>query len=66
MATATISADQIVSDAHGAYQVPSRSVPGEMHYVRLNPASCDCKGFTYRGVCAHVLSVIAMYQEQEL
>ena len=49
-----------------AYLVPSRTNPEQPHYVRLNPASCDCKGFTYRGQCAHVLAVVAMYDEQEL
>ena len=65
-ATATIHPTQIIPDGPGAYLVPSRSAEGTMHYVRLNPVSCDCKGFAYRGQCAHVLSVVAMYQETAL
>ena len=65
-AAGTISADHIVRDGMNAYLVPSRTNPEQPHYVRLNPASCDCRGFEFRGVCAHVLAVVAMYQETAL
>ena len=66
MAAKMISADHIVRDATNSYLVPSRSNPEQPHYVRLNPASCDCQGFQYRGYCRHVTSVVAMYEAQEL
>jgi hypothetical protein len=66
MTIAMIHPDQIVRDGKSAYLVPSRSHPELPHYVRLNPASCDCKGFQYRGQCAHVVAVVAMYEEREL
>jgi hypothetical protein len=59
-------AETIRSDGPGAYLVPSASEPGAMHYVRLSPAHCDCKGFQHRGLCRHVLAVVAMYETQEL
>jgi SWIM zinc finger len=65
MATAIESREEIIPDGRG-YLVPSASEPGSMHYVQLAPESCDCKGFRYRGLCRHVLAVVAMYQEQEL
>jgi hypothetical protein len=66
MQTATIeSPEEIIPDGRG-YLVPSASEPDTMHYVRLSPASCDCKGFQYRGLCRHVLAVVAMYETQEL
>ena len=65
-ATATIHPTQIIPDGPGAYLVPSRSAEGTMHYVRLNPGSCDCRGFQYRGYCRHLTSVVAMYDAQEL
>lgn len=52
--------EEIIPDGRG-YLVPSASEPGTMHYVRLSPTSCDCKGFQYRGRCRHVLAVVAMY-----
>jgi SWIM zinc finger len=52
--------DEIIRDGRG-YLVPSISEPGTMQAVRLSPASCDCKGFQYRGLCRHVLAVVAMY-----
>ena len=64
--TTTISADRIMRDGTNAYLVPSRTNPEQPHYVRLNPASCDCRGFEFRGVCAHVMAVVRMYEEQEL
>jgi len=35
--------------------VPSVSKPGQMHtvYVRDGLAMCGCRGFRYRGTCAH-------------
>jgi SWIM zinc finger len=67
MPTVTITTPETITpDGPGAYLVPSASEPGTMHYVRLSPASCDCKGFQYRGLCRHVLAVVAMYETQEL
>lgn len=37
--------------------VPSSSVPGKFHVSTLT--RCDCKGFTYRGKCRHVVTVQA-------
>ena len=65
-AAAMIHPSQIVRDGMNAYLVPSRTNPEQPHYVRLNPASCDCRGFEFRGVCAHVMAVVRMYEEQEL
>ena len=65
-AAATIHPTQIVADGPGSYLVPSRSNPEQPHFVRLNPASCDCRGFAYRGHCAHVVAVVRMYKEAEL
>ena len=67
MQTATRSTPETITpDGPGAYLVPSASELGTMHYVCLSPASCDCKGFRYRGVCRHVLAVVAMYETQAL
>jgi hypothetical protein len=66
MATVTLSANQIIRDGSSAYLVPSRSVEGAMHSVRLNPESGDCTGCAYRRMCAHLPSVIALYQDTEV
>jgi SWIM zinc finger len=66
MSTATDTVAEIIPDGPGAYLVRSASEPGMMHYVRLSPASCDCKGFRYRWRCRHVGAVVAMYETQEL
>ena len=40
-----------------AVLVPSASVPGKYHLVTR--ATCDCKGFSYRGDCRHLRAVQA-------
>ncbi|MEZ4596709.1 MAG: hypothetical protein R3C32_07620 [Chloroflexota bacterium] len=39
-------------------EVPSSSRPGETYRVRISRgvATCDCKGFSYRGDCSHARS----------
>jgi hypothetical protein len=40
-----------------AVAVPSKSQAGKYHLVTM--AHCDCKGFAYRGSCAHLTAVLA-------
>jgi len=46
-----------------AFHVPSRSHPGTMHLVLINPAtgfeSCPCERFLYRKECRHLEEVYA-------
>jgi hypothetical protein len=41
-------------------EIPSKSDPGNVYKVKIDQgiASCECKGFTYRGTCSHVQSAI--------
>jgi hypothetical protein len=34
--------------------VPSRSEPGVQYFVNAEATRCSCKGFAYRGACAHL------------
>ena len=40
-----------------AVAVPSASVPGKFHLT--TSATCDCRGFFYRGDCSHLRAVRA-------
>jgi hypothetical protein len=44
---------------HGAgWLVPSQSHPGTQYFVNADATRCTCRGFSYRGVCAHLRVVI--------
>ncbi len=38
--------------------VPSRSEAGVQYYVNADATRCSCKGFSYRGACAHLRMVL--------
>jgi hypothetical protein len=38
--------------------VPSRTRPGVLYYVSGDLARCTCPGFSYRGACAHLRTVL--------
>jgi hypothetical protein len=38
--------------------VPSQREAGVQYYVNADATRCSCKGFSYRGVCAHLRIVI--------
>ncbi len=42
------------------YSVPSRTATGEAHIVTIKAgvAECDCKGYHYRGICAHIAAAL--------
>jgi hypothetical protein len=42
--------------------VPSQTTPGVQYYVNADVTRCTCKGFSYRGVCAHLRTVLAAQQ----
>jgi hypothetical protein len=44
---------------HGTgWLVPSQSQPGTQYFVNADGTRCGCRGFSYRGVCAHLRVVI--------
>ena len=51
-----------VQQPDGSYCVQSQTNPGMDYRVTLTPDGCECKAFTYRRKCAHVLAARA---EQE-
>jgi hypothetical protein len=38
--------------------VPSQSQPGTRYYVNADATRCSCRGFSYRGHCAHLRMVV--------
>ena len=41
-------------------EIPSNSDPGTVYRVKLvqGVASCECKGFGYRGTCSHIRAAL--------
>jgi SWIM zinc finger len=61
MSTAT----KTISSPHrygNGWLVPSRSEPGVQYYVNGDVTRCSCKGFSYRGLCAHLGMVVEAMQ----
>jgi hypothetical protein len=38
--------------------VPSQTTPGVQYHVNGDATQCECKGFAYRRVCAHLRMVM--------
>lgn len=51
----------VLIDGTPFYCVPSQTEAGRVHLVRQFPTrlSCDCRGYHYRGKCAHLEAVKA-------
>jgi hypothetical protein len=47
-------------------EVPSNSDPGTVYRVKVEEgvASCECKGFGYRGTCSHVRAAIEQLEQE--
>jgi hypothetical protein len=61
MATAT----QPIGTPHRygeGWLVPSQTTAGVQYFVNADVTRCSCKGFSYRGVCAHLRMVLAAQQ----
>lgn len=67
-ATAEVIGAGVLLDGSNVYLVSSQTEEGRAHIVRQEAARpvCDCKGFHYRGRCAHVAAVVAHKQKLEL
>jgi hypothetical protein len=61
---ATVIGTGVLASGASFYLVSSQSEPGRSHVVEQQPTRliCDCKGFAYRGKCAHVSAVVAHKQ----
>lgn len=46
-------------------EIPSNSDPGAVYRVKVDQgvASCECKGFAYRGTCSHVRAAIEQLEQ---
>jgi hypothetical protein len=42
--------------------VPSQTTAGVRYYVNADATRCTCRGFAYRGTCAHLRTVLAAQQ----
>lgn len=58
----------VLTSGASFYLVSSQTEAGRAHVVEQLPArlACDCKGFGYRGRCAHVAAVVAHKARLEL
>lgn len=67
-AAVTVIGMGVLASGTSFYLVSSQNEPGRSHVVEQQPSRlvCDCKGFTYRGKCAHVAAVVAHKQKLEL
>ena len=65
---ATVIGTGVLASGASFYLVSSQSEPGRSHVVEQQPTRliCDCKGFAYRGKCAHVAAVVAHKAALEL
>ena len=65
---ATVIGTGVLASGASFYLVSSQSEPGRSHVVEQQPTRliCDCKGFAYRGKCAHVAEVVAHKAALEL
>ena len=64
MKTATKTATQSGAPHHygEGWLVPSQTTAGVQYFVNADVTRCSCKGFSYRGVCAHLRMVLAAQQ----
>jgi hypothetical protein len=59
MATAT--PQRSIPHRYGnGWLVPSQREAGVQYYVNAEATRCTCKGFSYRGACAHLRTVLAV------